>query len=62
MLKTLLGLPLAFTIATAATAGSLSDPVVDQGVIAAQAASSSAPGAAWVLTLLTAAVVLAAAD
>ena len=62
MKTTVLGLVLAISTATSALAGALSDPVIEQDVVTAQAAASSAPGAAMVLALLTLAVVVAAAD
>ena len=52
MKKLVLGFTLAtFTLSAAATAGSLQDPIVENDVIATQAASSSAPGTGLVLFL-----------
>jgi len=62
MKNTVLGLVLAAFATTSVSAGSLGDPVIEQDIVAAQAASPSAPGAALVLALLTLAVVFAAAD
>lgn len=64
MKTSLLGLTLAsFTLLSAtAQAGSLGEPILQEDVIVQDTTSSSAPGAAFVLALLTLAVVIAAAD
>lgn len=52
MNKLLLGTVLAaFALSSTASAGSLKDPVIEQDVIATQAAASSAPGLGLLLLL-----------
>jgi len=58
MKNTLLGLTLAAFTATSATAGALNDPIIEQDVVATQAASSSAGDGVGIALVLMMATVL----
>lgn len=62
MKNTLIGLALAGALASSALAGTPGDPVLENDLIATEAAASSDASAVFVLTLLTIAIVAAVTD